>query len=195
MKKHSIRFALVLIGAVGGCLTAASAHFVLPDKLQEVIVEKITVRGNRRTPEATIKSWMSIREGDPYDPIQIDRDVQSIYGRAIFRTVNVSVQAGTRGGKLVIFDVQEKPLVLDVLFDGLKSVRRAAILEEFQKTGVIVLKETLYDPIQADRAAAVIKEMLAGKGRREARVEPAVEEISLTVVAIKFKVTEGCRCR
>jgi outer membrane protein insertion porin family len=162
---------------------------------QEVPVEQVIVRGNRRIPESTIKIWISTREGDPYNPAQIDRDIRTLYAQGHFEDVKAFAEDGTRGGKVVIFEVKEYPLILDIKYEGLKSIQQSKILEEFRKRQVGLSKESQYDPVKARRAAAVIKDLLANEGHPDAKVTPIVEEISKTAIALTFKVEEGPRVR
>src|SRR4030095_9034312 len=59
----------------------------------------------------------------------------------------------------------------------------------------VLTKESQYDAVRAKRAAAVIKELLSNEGRPEAKVEPVIERISATAVALTFKIEEGPRFR
>src|SRR5215471_385963 len=164
-------------------------------RVQNVTVEQVLIRGNRRIPESTIKIWIGTREGDPYNPGQLDRDVRALYAQGHFEDVKVYAEEGTRGGKIITFEVSERPLLLDIKYDGLKSVQQSTVLEEFRKRSVGLSKESQYDAVKAKRAASVIKELLANEGRPEAKVEPAVERISGTAVALTFKIDEGPRFR
>jgi outer membrane protein insertion porin family len=158
-------------------------------------VEQVLIRGNRRIPESTVKIWIGTREGDPYNPTQLDRDVRALYAQGHFEDVKVFAEQGARGGKIITFDVREWPLLLDIKYEGLKSVQQSTLLEEFRKRQVGLSKESQYDPVKARRAAAVIKELLANEGRPEAKVEPLVEQISATAVGLTFKIDEGPRFR
>jgi outer membrane protein insertion porin family len=163
--------------------------------LQQETVEQVLIRGSRRIPESTIKIWIGTREGDAYSPAQLDRDVRALYAQGHFEDVKVFAEPGARGGKIITFDVREWPLLLDIKYDGLKSIQQSTLLEEFRKRQVGLSKESQYDPVKARRAAAVIKEMLANEGRPDAKVEPVVEEISATAVGLTFKIDEGPRYR
>jgi outer membrane protein insertion porin family len=167
----------------------------LASQNQNVTVEQVLVRGNRRIPESTIKIWIGTREGDTYNPAQLDRDVRSLYAQGHFADVKVFAEEGTRGGKIVTFEVKERPLLLDIKYEGLKSIEQSKILEEFRKRQVGLSKESQYDEVKAKRAAAVIKEMLADEGHPEAKVNPEIEEISSTAVGLTFKIEEGPRFR
>jgi outer membrane protein insertion porin family len=167
----------------------------LASQTQNVTVELVQVRGSRRIPESTIKIWIGTREGDPYNPVQLDRDVRALYAQGHFADVKVFAEEGTRGGKVVTFEVTERPLLLDIKYEGLKSIQQSTILEEFRKRSVGLSKESQYDPVKARRAAAVIKELLGNEGRPEAKVEPQIEEISRTAVGLTFMIDEGPRFR
>src|SRR6185503_11112877 len=164
-------------------------------RLQNVTVEQVLIRNQRRIPESTVKIWIGTREGDPYNPVQLDRDVRALYAQGHFEDVKIFAEEGTRGGKIITFEVRERPLLLDIKYEGLKSVQQSTLLEEFRKRSVGLSKESQYDPVKVRRAAVVIKEMLANEGRPEAKVEPAIEQISSTAVGLTFKIDEGPRFR
>lgn len=193
---------LCLIAGLSVVIAAWSAiKFISPlqtialAQSQDVIVEQVNFHGQRRIPESTIKIWISTREGDVYNPAQIDRDVRAIYAQGYFDDVKAFAEDGTRGGKIVTFEVRERPLLLEIKYTGLKSVQQSTVLEEFRKRQVGLSKESQYDPVKARRAAAVIKELLGNEGRPEAKVEPVTEPISQTAVSLTFKVEEGPRYR
>jgi outer membrane protein insertion porin family len=162
---------------------------------QEVIVEQVLIRRNRRIPESTIRIWISTREGDPYNPAQLDRDVRTIYAQGYFDDVKVFAEDGTRGGKVITFELTERPLLLEIKYVGLKSVPQSTVLEKFRERQVGLSKESQYDPVKAKRAAAVIKELLSNEGRPEAKVDVTTENISSTAVSLTFRIDEGPRFR
>jgi outer membrane protein insertion porin family len=100
---------------------------------QTVLVEQVVIRQNRRIPESTMKIWIGTREGDPYNPAQLDRDVRALYAQGHFEDVKVFAEEGTRGGKIITFEVKERPLLLEIKYEGLKSVQQSTVLEEFRK--------------------------------------------------------------
>ncbi len=169
--------------------------FADDSRAQDVLVEQVVIRGNRRIPESTIKIWIGTREGDTFNPAQITRDIRALYAQGHFEDVKVYSEDGARGGKLITFEVKEFPLLLEIKYDGLKSVQQSTVLEEFRKRQVGLSKESQYDPVKAKRAAAVIKELLGNEGRPEAKVDPVVEDISATAVSLTFKIEEGPRFR
>jgi outer membrane protein insertion porin family len=198
MSKRVLWVVAALVAALIGWPLSGRATLqplALASRVQNVVVEQVLVRGNRRIPESTIRIWIGTREGDPYNPVQLDRDVRALYAQGHFQDVKVYAEEGTRGGKIITFEVEERPLLLDIKYEGLKSVQQSTVLEEFRKRSVGLSKESQYDAVKARRAAAVIKELLANEGRPEAKVEPVVEKISATAVVLTFKIEEGARFR
>ncbi|HWP42464.1 MAG TPA: outer membrane protein assembly factor BamA [Blastocatellia bacterium] len=198
MSKRVVSLLAVIMVVTGSVPTtgvvALTGATALASRPQET-VEQVLIRGSRRIPESTIKIWIGTREGDPYNPAQLDRDVRTLYAQGHFEDVKVYAEQGARGGKIITFDVREWPLLLDIQYEGLKSVQQSTVLEEFRKRQVGLSKESQYDPVKVRRAAAVIKELLANEGRPEAKVEPVIEKISATAVALTFKIDEGPRFR
>ncbi|MCI0485254.1 MAG: outer membrane protein assembly factor BamA [Blastocatellia bacterium] len=199
MSKRVLCLIVLIIAIIG--IWPFVGRFISSDPLafvgqsQNPVVEQVLIRGSRRIPESTVKIWIGTREGDAYNPVQINRDLNSLNAQGHFRDVKIFTEDGLRGGKIVTFAVEEWPLLLDITYEGLKSVQQSTLLEEFRKRQIGLSKESQYDPVKARRAAAVIKEMLANEGRPEATVDPQIEEISRTAVALKFKIEEGARFR
>jgi outer membrane protein insertion porin family len=198
MSKRVLWAVVIFVAAVSWPISGRFA-FLQPlaraNRAQNVTVEQVLIRGNRRIPESTIKIWIGTREGDPYSPAQIERDIRALYAQGHFEDVKIYAEEGTRGGKIITFEVRERPLLLEIKYEGLKSIQQSTVLEEFRKRSVGLSKESQYDAVKAKRAAAVIKELLANEGHPEATVTPVVEDISKTAVSLTFKVDEGPRFR
>ena len=198
MSKRVLWVVVVFVAAVSWPISGRFA-FLQPlaraNRVQNVTVEQVLIRGNRRIPESTIKIWIGTREGDPYSPAQIERDIRALYAQGHFNDVKIYAEEGTRGGKIITFEVRERPLLLDIKYEGLKSVQQSTLLEEFRKRSVGLSKESQYDAVKAKRAASVIKELLANEGHPEATVDPITEDISKTAVSLTFKIDEGPRFR
>jgi len=198
MSKRVLWVVAVFVAAISWPISEG-INFLQPharaSRVQNVNVEQVHITGNRRIPESTIKIWIGTREGDPYNPVQLDRDVRALYAQGHFSDVKVYAEEGTRGGKIITFEVTERPLLLEIKYEGLKSIQQSTVLEEFRKRSVGLSKESQYDAVKAKRAAAVIKELLANEGHPEATVNPVIEDISKTAVSLTFKIDEGPRFR
>lgn len=161
------------------------------------LVESVEVEGNRRLRDEDVLYHIQTRAGDPYNPDQVQRDLQALLNLPFFdkTATRVATQDGPRGGVLVIFYVIELPIIRDLTFKGLKSVGEADVLKAFREQRVGVTKETTFDPVKLNNAKRVLKELLAERGHPNATIEVEDEQISQTSVALTFNIEEGDRVR
>jgi outer membrane protein insertion porin family len=168
-----------------------------PAPQQRVLVERVDVEGNRRLRDDDILYHIQTREGDTYNEAQIQRDYQALLNLPFFDKTKVRVAAtdGPRGGKIVIFFVEELPVIRELTFKGLKSIGEADVLKEFREQRVGIAREQTFDPVKVNNARRVIKELLSQHGHPNAVVTPDTEEVSATSIALTFNVDEGDRVR
>jgi outer membrane protein insertion porin family len=164
---------------------------------QRVLVESVEVEGNRRLRDEDILYHIQTRAGDVFNPAQIQRDYQALLNLPFFdkTKVRVSTTDGPRGGKVVIFEVVELPVIRELTFKGLSSIGEADVLKEFREQRVGIAREQTYDPVKVNNARRVIKELLSQHGHPNAVVNPVTEEVSATSIALTFDVDEGDRVR
>ncbi len=164
---------------------------------QDVLIEDIEIRGNRRIPRETILFYIQSKPGDRYDRNLIQRDFEALLAQGWFDPLQTKLleDTGPRGGKIIIFQVREYPIIRDIQYLGLKSATESEVLTRFKERRVGVSKESQYDPAKAVAARNVLRDLLAEKGHPEAKVELEVEEISATAVALIFDIDEGPRVR
>jgi outer membrane protein insertion porin family len=165
---------------------------------QQKLVEEVQIEGNRRQRDEDILYHIQTRAGDPYNPAQVQRDLQALLNLPFFDKTATSVSIidpGPRGGVVVRFTVKELPVIRDLQFKGLKSIGEADVLKAFREQRVGVTKESVYDPVKINNAKRVIKELLSEHGHPNAEIKDVVEEVSATSVALTFDIDEGERVR
>jgi outer membrane protein insertion porin family len=164
---------------------------------QQQLVENVDIQGNRRLRDEDLLFYIQTRQGDPFDPQQLERDLQALLSLNFFdkTSTRVLTEPGARGGVNVIFEVKELPIIRDLQFEGLKSVPESDVLKAFRENRVGVSKESIYDPVKARRAVVILKELLSAKGHPNAIINIKEDEVSATSVAITFEIEEGDRVR
>ncbi|HQR31964.1 MAG TPA: outer membrane protein assembly factor BamA [Blastocatellia bacterium] len=164
---------------------------------QDVFVEDVEIRGNRRIPRESILYYVQSKQQDRFDLSLAQRDLQAILQMGLFDPLGTRlyVEDGPRGGKIIIFQVKEYPIIRDLQYRNLKSATESEVLTRFKERRVQVSKESQFDPAKANSARVVLKELLAEKGHPDAKVQIEVEDISVTTVALIFDVDEGPRVR
>ncbi len=164
---------------------------------QQVLIEDVEIRGNRRIPRETILFYIQSKPGDRYDQELVRRDFQALLAQGWFDPLETKLleDTGPRGGKVIIFQVKEYPIIRDIQYLGLKSVTESEVLGRFKERRVEVSKESQFDPAKVVAARRALLDLLAEKGRPASSVEVEIEEISATAVALIFDVQEGPRVR
>ncbi|MGI8990868.1 MAG: outer membrane protein assembly factor BamA, partial [Bryobacteraceae bacterium] len=98
-------------------------------------------------------------------------------------------------GAVVRFIVTERPAVRTLKYEGAKSVTVSEILDRFKERKVGLSVESQYDPAKIQRAAVVLKELLAERGHQFATVEPEIHRIPPSSLEVIFNVNEGAKVK
>jgi len=155
------------------------------------IVEQVDIRGNRRISEADIKSWINTREGSAYNPRKLDRDVRVLFNTGHFTDVKVYVEDGLHDGKIITFEVMDRPLIYDIAFEGIDSSQQAEVAGEWHKQGIELSKGSEYDQVRVRRAAKIIQELLNRQQGHNLIVMPYIEQQTATEVSVTFKIEKS----
>jgi outer membrane protein insertion porin family len=188
-------FGIVLIGfiLIGSAILLTTSEALA----QQQLVESVDIQGNRRLRDDDLLYYIKTRQGDVYNPVQLERDLKELLSLNFFDKVQTRVltEEGPRGGVNVIFEVKELPIIRDLQFEGAKALQESDILKAFREQRVGISKEAIFNPVNVQKANRVIREMLASKGFPNAKVEVKKEEVSATSIALTFMVDQGNRSR
>jgi outer membrane protein insertion porin family len=161
---------------------------------QQFVIDRIDFMGNRRVRSDTLKARIFSREGDVYNEETLRRDFQALWNTQFFEDVKLRVEDSAKrpDGKIIIFDVKERPQIRRIRYDGIHSVSESDILDRFKERKVGLSVESQFDPTKIKKAEVVLKELLGEHGRQFAKVTPQYERIaSSNAVILVFKIEEG----
>jgi outer membrane protein insertion porin family len=160
---------------------------------QQPFVEEIDFVGNRRIRKDTLLARIFTRQGDPYNEETLRRDFQALWNTQFFEDVKLRVEDGGKpGGKVIIFEVKERPVIRRIRYEGIHSISESDILDRFKEKKVGLTVESQFDPTRIKKAEVVLKELLGEHGRQFATVTPQYEKIaSSNAVILTFKIDEG----
>jgi outer membrane protein insertion porin family len=161
----------------------------LPD-----IVEIIEFRGARRVPQDTLRALIFTKKGDRYDVEALHRDFMALWNTGRFDDIVLEREPGTAGW-IVRFLVTERRVVRSIKYEGNKSVTISEILDRFKDRRVGLAVEQQYEQSRVNRAAIVLKEFLAERGRQFATITPEVRQIPPSSVEVTFQVVEGSKVK
>lgn len=145
------------------------------------VVRGIDVTGNQRIEADTIRSYMLLQPGDPFDSDRLDRSLRTLFATGLFRDVTVG-----RSGDRIQVRVEENPIVNRVAFEGNRRVSDDVLRPE-----VTLRARAVFTPQQAQADRQRILDLYARRGRFGALVEPKIIQLDQNRVDVVFEITEG----
>ncbi|MDP9096612.1 MAG: outer membrane protein assembly factor BamA [Pseudomonadota bacterium] len=144
-------------------------------------ITAIKIDGNQRIEESTIRSYMLVQPGDPYDPDRVDRSLKSLFSTGLFDDVSFQRQGGT-----LVVKVAENPIINRIAFEGNRK-----LTDEQLRAPVQLKPRSVFTPqlAQADRQR--ILNAYAKAGRYAATVEPKIIRLDQNRVDVVFEINEG----
>lgn len=149
--------------AVGGTITA------------------IQIQGNVRAEADTIRSYLQLKEGQPYDAAAADRSLKALFGTGLFSDVVIEMQGST-----LVVKVVENPIINRVAFEGNSKIDDDKLRDEVQSKPRQVFTRAR---VQAD--VERILTIYRRSGRYNASVEPKVIKLEQGRVDLVFEINEG----
>ena len=154
------------------------------------VIGTIEFRGSRRVPQDTLRALIFTRVGDTYSDETMRRDFQALWNTGRFDDIRLESENSDKG-LIIRFVVTERPVVRTIKYENIHSVTTSEILDRFKERKVGLSVESQYDPNKVQRAAVVLKEYLAERGRQFAIVDPIVRRVPPSSLEVIFNVNEG----
>ena len=144
-------------------------------------IAEIQVEGNQRIEAETIRSYMQLSPGDPFEPERIDRALKSLFATGLFADVRLRRDINT-----LVVQVVENPIINRIAFEGNDHIDDEALQNEVQLRPRVVYTQTR---VQGD--AKRILDIYRRSGRFAATVEPKVIPLDQNRVDLVFEINEG----
>ena len=174
--------AWLVFGMFGFSLNQARAQQAEPSTNQsEGVIQGIQVEGNQRIEAATIRSYMTVQIGDPFDPAKLDQSLKNLYATGLFDDVSLR-----REGDQLVVHVVENPIINRIAFEGNQRLDKDVLTNEIQLRPRVV-----YTRSRVQNAVSRILELYRRNGRFAATVEPKVIELPQNRVDLVFEINEG----
>ena len=145
------------------------------------VIQEIRVEGNQRIEAATIRSYMAVALGEPFDPAKLDQSLKNLFATGLFDDVALR-REGDRPGRQRGREPDHQPHRLR----GQPPARRRGAEHEVQLRPRVV-----YTRSRVQNAVSRILELYRRNGRFAATVEPKVIELPQNRVDLVFEINEG----
>ena len=165
-------FCTLAVGVAGANAQSISSG----DPIQEIRIE-----GNQRIEPETVRSYMQINPGDPFDARRIDQALKNLFGTGLFADVSFR-----RDGDALVVQVTENPIINKLAFEGNRRIDDDALQQEVQLRPRVVYTQAR---VQAD--VKRILDVYRRSGRFAATVEPKIIKLDQNRVNLVFEINEG----
>jgi outer membrane protein insertion porin family len=145
------------------------------------IVQAIDVTGNQRIEADTVRSYMLLQPGDPFDADRLDRSLRTLFATGLFRDVVI-----TRDGNRIRVAVEENPIVNRVAFEG-----NSKVSDDNLRPELTLRPRAVFTPQAAQADRQRILDTYARRGRFAARVEPKIIQLDQNRIDVVFEIMEG----
>ena len=168
--KRSAAWMLVLLALVLGGEARAQGN-----------ITEIRVDGVQRIDPETVRSYLAVRAGDPFDADRLDRSLKTLFATGLFADV-----AFRREGPVLIVNVVENPIINRMAFEGNKRIDSEALTQE-----VTLRPRVVYTRTKVQNDVKRILDLYRRKGRFAATVEPKIIQLPQNRVDLVYEIEEG----
>ncbi len=170
---------LLALGLAWGAVVAAPALAQIEQS--GGVINEIRIEGTQRIEPETVRSYMRINPGDPFDPVRLDKSLKNIFGTGLFADVTLR-----REGDTLIVSVVENPIINRIAFEGNDRLEDDALQAE-----VTLRPRIVFTRSKAQSDALRLLEIYRRSGRYAATVEPKVIQLEQNRVDLVFEINEG----
>ena len=170
-----------LLLTIGGAITSVARAQQGEVDASGGVIQEIEVQGNQRIEAATVRSYLAVDVGDPFDLIELDRSLKNLFATGLFDDVSLR-----REGDRLIVAVVENPIINRIAFEGNRRLDDETLEAELQLRPRVV-----YTRSRVQNAVSRILELYRRNGRFAATVEPKVIELPQNRVDLVFEINEG----
>jgi outer membrane protein insertion porin family len=176
-----IRWAVLAVATILALGATAHAQRVAPAAVAGGTITAIQIQGNVRAEPETIRSYLQLKEGQPYDAAAADRSLKALFATGLFSDVVLEMQGST-----LIVKVTENPIINRVAFEGNRKIEDDKLRDEVQSKPRQVFTRAR---VQAD--VERILTIYRRSGRYNASVEPKIIRLEQGRVDLVFEINEG----
>ncbi|MBW1767550.1 MAG: outer membrane protein assembly factor BamA [Deltaproteobacteria bacterium] len=148
-------------------------------------VDSIQVKGNKRIETEAILAVVASKKGEGLDPDKLDKDLRAIFKMGFFKDVNIETADGPKG-KIVTFNVEEKPSITRISFTGNKEIKDDDLKEEL---GIKLY--TILNRNEIKQSINRLKEHYRQKGYYNVEIREKIEDLPRNEISLIYEIDEG----
>ncbi len=158
-------------------------------------VERFEAIGNTSVASDTIRIYLGVSPGDPYDPVAIQRNFLNLWQTGLFDDIRIEADRGEKG-VIVRAVVKERPRIGSVEYRGNKELNQQKINEALERDKIDLHVGNTIEQTLVRRAAAAIKRAYTEGGFEGVQVDTITEDLQEPgEQKIVFVINEGIKAK
>ncbi|KUJ72099.1 outer membrane protein assembly factor BamA [Thiomicrospira sp. WB1] len=171
---------IIQIIGLSTALTAQSSLAQLPNEIRG-----INVQGNERVSLETVRSYLTLDQGDALTQQAIQESIRKLYATDFFQDIAISID---EEGVLQI-QVQERPSIAEVRFEGNELIKTEDMQQAMETLGI--KQGRIFNEAQMERIIVDLKRRYQNQGYYAADVDVTVETLPRNRVALSVDIVEN----
>ena len=152
---------------------------------RDFIIASIAPSGNARIDSGAISRKIKSKAGDFYNPESLREDLKAIFKMGYFEDVRIEVEE-SENGKIVTFEVTEKPIIRRIEYSGLDAFSKEEVSEAAN-----IKNNTILNTSKINNGAAAIKALYKSKGYYNTTVTAQVSYPDPEYAELRYVIVEG----
>jgi len=144
-------------------------------------IADIKIEGIQRIEPETVRSYLLLQPGDPWDPERVDASLKALFATGLFADVKLD-----RQGNTLVVRVVENPIINRIAFEGNSKLDDKDLNAEIQLRPRVV-----YTRSRVQNDVKRILDLYRRHARFAATVEPKIIQLSENRVDLIFEINEG----
>ncbi|NVJ48792.1 MAG: outer membrane protein assembly factor BamA [Gammaproteobacteria bacterium] len=147
-------------------------------------VEDIRVNGLQRIDIGTFFTYLPLQVGEQVDEARLPNLIRALNSTGSFQYVKVS-----REGSTLIFDVEERPIIADIVIEGNRELKTEDLLNGMRSAGFA--KGEVYQAAALEAIASEIENQYFAHGKYGVKIKTRALNMSRNRVQVRMDVDEG----
>jgi len=188
------RATAILALALAAMALVATPAAAQDSDLEGQPITGIELNGLTNLPEETLLYYLDLEEGRLLDSASLNSRIKNLWERQLIDDIQVRYEAA-EGGVKVIVDVEERPLLRSIDYEGLKKLSRNDVRDRIVEDRIIVREGGPLARGELERLRAAVQQLYSDKGYRFADVTYRLEPVGTNEVRAVYVIDEGTRVR
>ena len=171
---------------LSACLLALGLLLVHQSGLAEdgFIVSDIKIIGLQRISEGTVFNYLPINIGERFFSDKAGSAIRTLFKTGFFKDITLE-----REGTTLIVNIEERPSIAKIVFDGNKDLSKEDLTKALAKIGLTEGK--IFDHSVLDKVEVELKRQYLSHGKYSLKIKTEVANLTRNRVGIRINISEG----